>query len=172
MIRKLKESSIKKNFDNLLQKKEADKTISDREITTIGILSDDEISRFIDIKEYVENTFKPRSVRIYSYRDYSRKDNVSFKHFSDKDFNWKGIVNQQNFKSFLEEPFDLLIGYFNKKNLFLESAVLQSNASFKAGFSGVNQKLYDIEIFGIPNHIEDYLQELKKYLIILGKIKN
>lgn len=66
----------------------------------------------------------------------------------------------------------MLIGYFNKKNLYLENAVLQSKATFKVGISKVNQKLYDIEIAEVPIKTDKFLLELKKYLRILKKIKN
>ena len=35
-----------------------------------------------------------------------------FKHFSEKDFTWKGEVTQPNFKSFLDEPFDFINWFF------------------------------------------------------------
>ena len=66
-------------------------------------------------------------------------------------------IHQPNFKSFIEEPFDLLIGYFNKKNLYLENAVLQSKATFKVGISKVNQQLYDIEIAEVPSKTDKFL---------------
>lgn len=93
-------------------------------------------------------------------------------HFSEKDFNWLGNIEQKSLKKFIDEPFDLLIGYFHKNNIYLETTVLQSNATFKVGFSNVNQKLYDIEISEIPSNINSFLSELKKYLILLKKIKN
>lgn len=172
MLKKLKQSSIKKKFNKLLIEKEAEKNISQNEILSVGIICDNEISRFIDVKESVENILKPRNTKIYSFREYNRKDELSYHHFCEKDFNWKGAVSQPNFKVFIDQPFDLLIGYFNKPNLFLENAVLRSEAKFKAGFSGVNQNLYDIEVNEIPNKIESFLEELKRYLAILGKIKN
>jgi len=66
----------------------------------------------------------------------------------------------------------LLIGYFSKKNWYLENAVLRSNATFKVGVSKVNQQLYDIEIAEIPIKTNTFFSELKKYLKILKKIKN
>ena len=172
MLKKLKQSSIKRNFNNLLLEKEAEKNISQDEILSVGIICDNEISGCIDVKKSVENILKPRNTKIYSFREYNRKDELSYHHFCEKDFNWKGAVIQPNFKVFIDHPFDLLIGYFNKPNLFLENAVLRSEAQFKAGFSGVNQNLYDIEVNEIPNKIESFLEELKRYLAILGKIKN
>jgi hypothetical protein len=66
----------------------------------------------------------------------------------------------------------LLIGYFSKKNWYLENAVLRSNATFKVGISKVNQQLYDIEIAEVPIKTDKFLLELKKYLKILKKLKN
>ena len=65
----------------------------------------------------------------------------------------------------------LLIGFFNKNNLFIENAVLRSNAKFKVGLSNVNQKLYDMEIAEYPKNIDKFLIELKRYLLILKKAK-
>lgn len=146
--------------------------MSQDEIKTVGIISSAEITDFIDIKKEVEESFNLQNVRIYSFRKYSRKNAVSFKHFSERDFGWKGQINQPNFKIFIDQPFDLLIGYFNKNNLYLENAVLHSNAKFKVGFSKVNQQLYDIEIAEYPKNVIEFLSELKRYLIILKKLKN
>ena len=99
-------------------------------------------------------------------------DIPSYKYFSEKDFNWKGEPKNKFFKSFIEEPHDLLIGYFNKNNLYIENAVLRSNAKFKVGFANVNQALYDMEIAEYPTKVESFLSELKKYLIIMNKLKN
>ncbi len=140
-------------------------------IKTVGIISTDEISNWIDVKTAVEDHFKVHNTKIYSFRPYSRKEEVSFKHFSEKDFNWKGQVSQPNFKVFIEQPFDLLIGFFNKRNLYVENAVLRSNAKFKVGISNVNQDLYDMEIAVLPKNTDQFLEELKKYLLILKKVE-
>lgn len=168
----MKKTFIKKNFKKLLLEKEENRTIADGEIKSVSIISVDEISNFIDLKKEVEKTLHVKDIKIYSFRPHSRKNDVSFQHFSEKDFNWKGEIKQPNFKIFIEQPFDLLIGYFNKKNLFAENAVLRSNAKFKVGISKVNQALYDIEIATYPKNTEEFLLELKKYLIILKKLKN
>ena len=168
----IKKTFLKTQFRKLLIEKEENRVVCQEEIKTIGILSTDEITNWIDVKYEVEKIFGIQNAKIYSYKRSSRKDTVSNKHFSEKDFNWKGQVSQPNFKNFIDEPFDLLIGYFSKKNLFLESAVLNSKAKFKAGISKVNQQLYDIEIVEYPTNIEKFLEELKRYLVILKKLKN
>ncbi|MDB9853533.1 hypothetical protein OAC58_00270, partial [bacterium] len=92
------------------------------------------------------------------------------KHFTEKDINWKGKFTQTSFQIFLEEPLDLIIGYFTTKNIFLETAVLQSKAQFKVGFSGINPHLYEIEISEKTENILAFTSELKRYLKIINKL--
>lgn len=168
----MKNTFIKKRFKKLLKQKEEQREISHEEVYTVGIIASGEIYKWIKIDNEVERILGLGNIRIYNYRPYSKMDVPSYKYFTEKDFNWKGEVKNKSFKSFLEEPHDLLIGYFNKNHLFLENAVLRSKAKFKVGFANVNQELYDMEIDELPNKMESFLSELKKYLIILNKLKN
>ncbi|MGC6284927.1 MAG: DUF6913 domain-containing protein [Polaribacter sp.] len=163
---------FKKQFQKQLIEADEKRVVSDKEIKTVGILTTELFFNTIELKEEVERVLNLRNAKIYCYRPYKKSNTISYKHFSEKDFNWKGKVIQPNFNSFIEEPFDLLIGYFDKSNLFLESAVLQSKATFKVGIAKVNQMLYDIEIKSNPYKVEEFLTELKKYLILIEKIKN
>jgi hypothetical protein len=163
---------LKKQFRKVLLEKENNRVVSQKEIKTVAIITTDEISNWVNLKEEVEKLLNIRNVKIYSFRAHKKNQEVSFKHFSEIDFSWNGNISQPNFKNFIDEPFDLLIGYFNKKNWYLENAVLRSNATFKVGISKVNQQLYDIEIAEVPIKTDTFLSELKKYLKILKKIKN
>ncbi|PQJ81362.1 DUF6913 domain-containing protein [Polaribacter glomeratus] len=163
---------LRKQFQKKLVENEVHRTVSQKVIKTVGIITTDEISNWVNVKEEVEKILNLRNVKIYSFRTHQNYHNISFKHFSEKDFNWQGNIFKPSFKSFIDEPFDLLIGYFNKNNLYLESAVLESNALFKVGISDVNQELYDIEIAETPIKTERFFFELKKYLTILRKLKN
>ena len=163
---------FKKQFQKQLIEADEKRVVSDKEIKTVGILTTELFFNTIELKEEVERVLNLRNAKIYCYRPYKKSNTISYKHFSEKDFNWKGKVIQPNFNSFIEEPFDLLIGFFDKSNLFLESAVLQSKSTFKVGIAEVNQMLYDIEIKSNPYKVEEFLTELKKYLILIEKIKN
>lgn len=160
---------LRRQFQKRLIENEVHRILSQKEIKTVGIITTEEISKWINVKGEVEKILNLKDVKMYSFRPQNKNSN---KYFSEKDFNWQGNIYKPDFKSFIDEPFDLLIGYFNKNNLFLESSVLQSNASFKVGISGVNQELYDIEIAETPIETERFFLELKKYLIIIRKLKN
>ncbi|WP_439129077.1 DUF6913 domain-containing protein [Polaribacter sp.] len=167
---KLKYNILQKKFHKSLLKSVATRKISQKEIVSVGIISMEEITSNKSILEVFEEVLGVRNTKIYSYRKFNKENEFSYKHFSEADLNWKGEYIQENFKSFLEQPFDLLIGYFNQPNLYTENAVLHSQATFKVGFSKVNEALFDIEISEDANNVKLFASELKKYLQILKKL--
>lgn len=171
-LSKLKEARLRSKFNKALSKLPENRIVSQNEIQSVGILTTEEIALKIDLQSEIEALLGVRNSKIYIFKKFDKLDEVSYKHFSEKDVNWRGEFVQPNFKSFLDQRFDLLIGYFNTNNLYLEKAILQSKASFNVGFSGVNSKLYELEISEKTEHIQQFLRELKKYLVILQKLKN
>ena len=171
-LSKLKESRLRSKFDKSISKLSENRVVSQKEIQSVGILTTEAISSKIDLQSEIESILGIRNSKIFSYKKFNKLDEVSFKHFTEKDINWSGDFVQPNFQSFLEQPFDLLIGYFNTNNLYLEKAILQSNATFNVGFSGVNSKLYELEISEQTENVQQFSSELRKYLKILQKLKN
>ncbi|WP_258848498.1 DUF6913 domain-containing protein [Polaribacter sp. WD7] len=167
---KLKEKKIRKTISKLSKKNEENRVVSQDKIKSIGILTTDKVSSQLELQSEIESTLGVRNTKIYSFRRFNKTEEISYRHFSEKDVNWKGEFHQQNFKSFLEQPFDLLIAYFDDKHLYLELATLQSRASFKVGFSQVNYKLFDIDFSLETIDIQQFSSELKKYLSILNKL--
>lgn len=166
----LKERVLKKKLDKLVSLKEETSTSTLKKIQSVGIITSEEISAETDLQKVFENTLGVKNVKIYSKRDFNKNDEISYKHFTEKDINWSGNYFQTNFKSFLDEPLDLLVGYFNENNMYLEIAVLQSKADFKVGFSNVNSKLYHLEITSEIINYKTFTEEVKKYLQILKKL--
>ena len=170
MFQGFKEAVLKKKLNQLLSQADSSRTPSSEKIKSIAIISNEDISTEIDLQKEIEIILKARNIKIYSLRKYNKSDEFSYKHFTKKNVNWKGQFTEESFKCFLEEPFDLLIGYFNKNNLYLERAVLESKAEFKVGFTGVNSKLYEIEISEKTQNITGFTSELKRYLQIIKKL--
>mgnify|MGYP006073747773 FL=1 len=166
----LKHTVLKNKFDTLLAQTEGCRTVPLHKIQSVGIITLEEISSKIDLQKEVGAMLGVRNVKIYSLRKFSKTDEFSYKHFTEKDINWKGKFTQTSFQIFLEEPLDLIIGYFTTKNIFLETAVLQSKAQFKVGFSGINPHLYEIEISEKTENILAFTSELKRYLKIINKL--
>lgn len=170
MFQGFKESILKRRLDKLLSQNEFNRASSLNKIKSVGIITSEEIITEVDLKKEIENLLQVRNTKIYSLRKFDKTADFSHEHFTKKDINWKGQCVQVNVQGFLEQPFDLLIGYFNTNNIFLESAVLQSKAQFKVGFAGVNSMLYEIEISEKIENITAFTSELKKYLQIIKKL--
>jgi hypothetical protein len=136
------------------------------------VIASQKISNWLQLEEEIKKMLGLENVKILTFLDYDKKNHTINSYFTEKDIDWNGAIQKADFRDFLNEPFDLLIGYFDTKNIFLELAVLKSKATFKVGFSEVNQRLYDMEIAEIPSKIDNFLNELKKYLVILKKMKN
>jgi|TARA_B110000240_G_C13324798_1_gene378696 hypothetical protein len=168
-------SKIKKYF---LQKeiqqsfKISKRVVANNKIKNIGILTTMVLNDVYGFEEKVKKVFpKHRSVNWYCFREFYKGDEKSFHHFSNNDFNWKGKINDVSLQIFVDTPFDVLICYFDTNHVFLESLVNQSLASFKIGFSNVNQSLFDLEISERIENVDIFHTELKKYLQILGSIE-
>jgi len=165
-------SKIKEHFlrKALSQSADTNKSIvPSQTIIRIGILTLEELNATFDFKERIKKVFpKTRSINLYGYRTFKKSDEKSFYFFSENDFDWKGRIKDSSLQSFVDAPFDLLICYFDTNNIYLESLVKQSQASFKIGFSKVNQSLFDLEISESIEKVDNFNAEVKKYLQILG----
>lgn len=169
IFQRFKEFLIEKKLQKLLAQ-ETSLEGSQKKIQSIGILTADPISSKINLQEEFAHILGVRNCKVYSFRKFQKTDKPSQKHFSENDINWNGKFTQANFQDFLEQPFDLLIGYFKESNVYLESAILYSKANFKVGFSQLHQQLYTLEIDLETNNLKGFAEELKKYLIVLKKL--
>jgi hypothetical protein len=171
-LSKLKEVRLRNRFDKTLSSITDSRAVSQKEIRTVGILTIESISKIIDLQSRIEPILGVKNSKMYSFRSFNKTEVDPLSDFTKKDVSWNGDFKEPNFQSFLEQPFDLLIGYFNEPHLYLEMAVMQSKASFKVGFSGVNPKLYELEFLEKIGNTRPFSTELKKYLQILKKLKN
>jgi len=170
MFQGFKETVFKNKLNQLLSQIDKSRTPPLTKVKSIAIITSVDISSKIDLQKEIEIILGARNVKIYSLRNFDKKDDFSYKHFTKKDINWSGQFTEPSFQGFLETPFDLLIGYFNTNNLYLERAILASQAAFKVGFAGVNSNLYEIEISEKTENVIAFASELKRYLQIIKKL--
>lgn len=91
--------------------------------------------------------------------------------YSSKDFTWNGTLNKPAVEEFLDREYDIFIGYYSKKNPYLDYATSKAKAPLKVGLQGADTRLFDI-IFKIE--IKNYAvfeQELTKYIKIFKNKK-
>ncbi|SDX53478.1 hypothetical protein SAMN05444411_106163 [Lutibacter oricola] len=90
--------------------------------------------------------------------------------FSGADFGWRGKVKSDYLKNILTKKYDLLINYSKVDNLYVNLLILQCKSVFNAGFTHLNNELYQLLVDCEPDDYTVFNSELKKYLTILKKL--
>jgi len=171
MFEKLKRKSLRKLTEKNLAKRDLSKVNSP--LKTLGFLVDEMRFQDLDVLYdfFEELHLIPKDVKVFSFIEVKKKlPSLRQNQVQCKDFNWKGEMRNQNASEFLEKEFDVLVGYYEGKNEFLDALISQSKAKFKVGFNGADERLFDLLISVNPDDIETFKAELKKYLTILKKI--
>ncbi len=171
MLKKVKQNSLKKHIEKNLTKR--DFSQRNAPLRHLGFLVDE--SFFNDFEKLYEFGsawgLQAKDVKIFSFVETRKKlPSLRQNQITNKEFSWRGEISSQNAIEFLDFPFDVLIGYYKGKHEFLSSMVAQSNAKFKMGFSGADERLYDLLLAVDPTNLELFKKEATKYLQILKKI--
>lgn len=170
MISKFKEKSIQKVYNKLIDKN-VYKSSNNQKITSIAILLDNETLINV-IKANLVNKlpFKKEQITVFTYKQSVKKEEKSNSVFSDGDFGFKASLKSDNLKDFVKKDFDLLINYTKSSNLYTNMVTLLSQSKLKAGFTEIDNRLFDIVVSDNTFNEAVLNQELKKYLTILNKI--
>ncbi len=170
MISTLKTKSIQKEYSKLITNQRK-KTPKKALVKKVAILLDNEALVNVVLANLANNfSFKKENISILVYKEYSKKEEPSPQIFTNKDLGFKASLKSDNLRNFVKNDYDLLINYTKTSNLFTNIITLLSQAGLKAGFAGIDDRLYDI-VVSEANFNEAILnQELKKYLTILNKI--
>ena len=168
---KLKNFFIKNNVKKRLSN--VKHATSSEPVQSIGIIIDDrflnELSGLIDeIKNF---GFNGTQIEYVVFKERIKKDETfDYSVFSYKDINWNGRFLPSKVADFCLKRFDLLISYYTDEKAALLLATHCSKASFKVGFSEVDNRLHHFMIKEDPKHYSVFVEELFKYLKILKKI--
>jgi len=171
MLKKVKKHSLKKHTE----KKLAERDISQRNspLKYLGFLVDEV---FFDDFEMLyefgnELGLQRKDVKLFTFVETRRKiPSLRQNQITNKEFTFRGEIHSQNAREFLDFPFDVLIGFYNGKHEFLSAMVAQSNAKFKIGFNGADERLFDLLLTVDIKNPQLFKSEVKKYLQIFNKI--
>ena len=170
MINRLKQKSIQKIYNKTIVKNEV-KNHKERKVKKVAILLDNESLENIVLANLTNKLpFEKENITVLIYREFSKKEEISPKFFTNKDIGMKASLKSDNLKNFVKNDYDLLINYVKTPNLYTNMVTLLSQASLKTGFAGVDDRLYDLVISDEGFNEAVLNQELKKYLTILNKI--
>ncbi len=170
-IKYIKELSVKKILKSSLHNVKPSSLNS--AIKTVGLLIDE--SNFEDkvqlIREIVANGIKENNIKVIVFRDKIRNNETLVDHaFSNRDMNWKGNLKTDFLKDFINEPFDLLISYYDTEKAPLLLTTHHSKALFKVGFTTIDKRLNHLMINTNAENYKVFTHELFRYLKILNKI--
>ncbi len=171
MLKKVKHHSLKKHTDKNLMHRD----ISERNapLKYLGFLVDetyfDNFELFYEFGK--ELGLQRKDIKLFTFIETRRKiPTLRQNQITNKEFTWRGEIQNQNAQEFLDYPFDVLIGFYNGKHEFLGAMVAQSKAKFKIGFNGADERLFDLLLTVDIQNPKLFKSEVKKYLQIFKKI--
>ncbi len=172
MLKIFQKKQIQKRVSALLKARDTSK-LNDK-VSTIGFLIDEDFfqdfEKLFDVSK--EMGLQSKDVKVFTFMMVKKKlPSLRQNQINNKDFSWKGVIRNQNAIEFLEKQFDVLVGFYNSENDFLDLMVAQSKANFKVGFKEVDSRFFDLILSVNPLNINDFKRELIKYLRVLNKIK-
>ena len=169
-----------KKIQQRFLRKLTDKNLNDRDtsnlndaVKTLGFLVDEELfsdfERLYAISEKMG--LQRKDVKIFTFMQVKKKTpSLRQNQINNKHFTWKGEIHNQSANEFLEMQSDVLVGYYNSKNNYLDVMMSNSKAKFKVGFSETDKRLFDLIIKEDPLQVDRFGNELIKYLKVLNKI--
>lgn len=87
--------------------------------------------------------------------------------WSKKDFSWSGDLTRKDATDIKTSTYDLVVGFYNKENLYLDKIIAGTTNSFRAGLAGGNERLFDLLVDTPEGDWMAFEGELLKYLEIL-----
>lgn len=171
MLKNFRRKSLQKRITSYVS--ERDLSGVNSKIRTLGFIVDEGLfSDFEVLFGYAKTLgLQPKNVKVFSYIESKKKlPTLRQNQVYNKDFNWKGELQNANAIDFLNQEFSVLVGYYSGTHEFLDLLVAGSKAQFKVGFSQADERLYDL-LVGVSEKDPAALAiELKKYLTILNKL--
>lgn len=172
MFRKIKLRSLRKVTDRYL--KSRDTSQRNARVKTIGFLVNEaDFQNFEALYEiWNELGIQRKDVKVFTFIEVKKKlPSMRQNQLNNKDVNWRGDIKNQNATEFLKTPFDVLVGYYKGANEYLDMMVAQSQAGFKVGVAGSDERLFDLLIDVAVSEPKRFRTEVAKYLRILKKIE-
>ncbi|WP_347375117.1 hypothetical protein [Aequorivita sp. Q41] len=171
MLRKVKQYSLKKTTEkNLVARDISGRNTS---LKTLGFLIDetffDDFEMFYEFGN--ELGLQGKDIKVFTFVKTKKKiPSVRHNQITNKEFNWRGEITNQNAQDFLEFPFDVLIGFYKGRQEYMAAMVSRSRAKFKIGFNGADARLFDLLLASDMQKPAFFKNEVKKYLKAFNKI--
>jgi hypothetical protein len=147
---------------------------SNKPIQKLGLLVDETFFAEKDkvVQLLINNGIEAKNITVLAFKNkYKKKEIVAYPHYSKEDVSWLGTIENKDALNFIAQEFDLLISFYDQKQIPLVIVTHQSKADFKVGFAEVDKRLNHFMINTAMENYTIFVEELFKYLRILNKIK-
>lgn len=166
----LKNLSLKKTVKKSLSKVQPP---SGNRITTVNLLIDgirfNETAKLIE--ELVKNGIRKENIKaLVLTKNKTAVDSDVITYFRSKDISLGGAILKEEVNSFINRKSDLLVNYYQYKQIDLEYITMKSVADFKAGFVTNGLSAYHLSIDCSFSDYRLFTEELFKYLKAFNKI--
>lgn len=151
----------------------ADLDVSINKIHTVGVVIDESYFSNIDSlkKEIEQYGVEQKNIKILLFKKkVSKKEVVKELFFTRNDMKINGEISKNEVNVFLDQPFDLLINYYEVERPSLLLVSKASKAHFKVGFSTIDKRVNHFMINTSVSQYKEFISELFKYLKILNKL--
>ncbi|MBT8260969.1 MAG: hypothetical protein HKO92_01375 [Flavobacteriaceae bacterium] len=170
-LKRFKDKSNQKYINNVLNSRISN--VKNKRINSVGILFNlAEFSDYDVFKKFIKSlNVKDNKVKFIAYIE-DEKDTLNSwdSYYYEKDFGWKGKVNNIELQEFINTKFDLLISYYTVNRYELNIVTALSKANFKVGIAIHDERLNDFIVKVKPNEFVTFITELKKYFKVLNII--
>ena len=170
----LKRKTLQSFFDKKRKENNKRNPINgNKKIAKVGLLLNDKIEAPLVIKNLIKIFgFDKNQITFLEHKPQLdvKKEAITEDMFGNADFGWYGKIKNPLVQKFIQTDFDLLINYSSSANLYIDTLVLLSKASFKVSHAGINDDLYDLVVATGIKDIDTLNQEANKYLQILNKL--
>ncbi|WP_442870096.1 DUF6913 domain-containing protein [Altibacter sp. HG106] len=171
MFDSLKRKAIQRQTRQLLEKRDTSH-INDP-LKTLGFLVHEGMFNELETLQESWQFFElqPKDVKVFSFLEVKKSaPSLRSNQMTNKDVSWKGVISNVNAVEFLDRPFDVLVGYYAGTQPMLDLMMSRSKAKFKVGCKGGTPGIYDLLLDIAPEQNALFLEELKKYMIVLNKL--
>lgn len=166
-----KEYFLKKKLKSSLSN--AGVVTSNNKVQTIGILVDERsFFQTVALKEaLIDHNFLEKNISILAFRDpIKAKEDSNYPIFGWEHINCSIQIQEALVLDFIQNPFDVLLSYYDSNNGLLQWVTSQSKATFKVGFFSVDQRLNTILINTQTMNYKEFVQEFVRVLQLFNKI--
>jgi hypothetical protein len=171
MLTNLKLKLLKKKLEKNLKKRDMSQLHS--RLETIGFIIDEKDITAIETLRKLSSSLgiEEDNCKVLTFQKFKKNTKLKDDHLHHKQISWRGTIDNVNALRFTKEPFDVLIGYYNGAQPYLDFLISESDARFKVGLAASDLRLFDLQIQVQKLNTISLKKELETYLHVLGKLK-